>query len=76
MNGKVVKTQFDKMPSPSSFGGGIALKLNLAVDDMPKPIHINKSDYERLPRKEKPFADFRVPELSHMNTPETKEYLK
>ena len=27
VNGKLVKQAFDRMPSPSSFGGGIAMKL-------------------------------------------------
>ena len=28
INGKMVKTSFNKMPSPSSFGGGIAVNKN------------------------------------------------
>lgn len=31
VNGKFVKTNFDKMPSPSSFGGGVAMKLKAAM---------------------------------------------
>ena len=77
IDGKVIKQSFDKMPSPSSFGGGIALKLKMAAnDDGSKIIPVNRADYERHPRKEKPFAEFRRPELAHLNISLTKDYLK
>ena len=31
INGKFVKTNFERMPSPSSFGGGVAMKLKVAM---------------------------------------------
>ena len=33
INGKLIKTSFDKMPSPSSFGGGVAVKLEMRGKD-------------------------------------------
>lgn len=78
INGKLVKTNFDKMPSPSSFGGGIAVKMDFAMKSLEndRPININKDDYENFPRNKKPFADFKMSELTYLNAPANKEYLK
>lgn len=77
VNGKFVKTSFDKMPSPSSFGGGIAVKLNLKLkEDRNEPASVNRADYEGIERRLKPFAEFTEPSLKHLNSPQIKDYLK
>lgn len=37
---------------------------------------LNKSDYDKIERSKKPFAEFKIPNLTHLNTPKVKEYLK
>ena len=85
INGKLVKTNFDRMPSPSSFGGGIAMKTQLGLSSMEAEAeaarrlptdNLIKSDYDRIERSKKPFADFKMPDLQHLNTPKVKDYLK
>lgn len=78
INGKLIKTSFDKMPSPSSFGGGVAVKLEMRgqkdKDESEKVI--DKNMYEGFDRKMKPFADFKNPDLAYLNNPQIKDYLK
>ena len=77
INGKLIKTSFDKMPSPSSFGGGVAVKLEMrGKGKEQKTGQINKEKYEKFDRKRKPFAEFLRPELAYLNNPEVKDYLK
>ena len=78
INGKLVKTSFDKMPSPSSFGGGMSAKMDIAKKelDINRTFKINKDEYKNFPRKEKPFADFTMPELTYLNDTVNAEYLK
>ena len=78
LNGKVIKTAFDRMPSPSSFGGGIKLRQN-ENDEEHRKANINtidRADYEDEERSKKPFADFKRPEFQHLNKPFFKDYLK
>ena len=44
--------------------------------DKDRPININKDDYVNYPRNKKPFADFKMSELTHLNVSATKDYLK
>ena len=78
VNGKFIKTSFDRMPSPSSFGGGDKLRSKEEKDKNKRPSleNIKKSDYEHVDRTLKPFADFQRPELRYLNEPHWKDYLK
>mmetsp|Transcript_30832 Transcript_30832/g.40957 ORF Transcript_30832/g.40957 Transcript_30832/m.40957 type:complete len:161 (-) Transcript_30832:486-968(-) len=78
VNGKFVKTSFDRMPSPSTFGGGMKIRASNADMNDRRPVYenINKADYENVERTQKPFADFQRPELRHLNNPANKDYLK
>lgn len=76
VNGKMIKTSFDKMPSPSSFGGGIAKKMSMfKKQNENKPAIINRKEYEGVERSLKPFADFRRPDLAYLNFPQVQDYL-
>lgn len=56
------------MPSPSSFGGGIAKKISLfKKNNENKPVVIDKNAYDSTERSKKPFADFRRADLLHLN---------
>ena len=78
VNGKLVKSAFDRMPSPSTFGGGIKLGQMVDDSDSAKPLidTIEREKYENVEREKKPFADFMFPELQYMNEPEVRDYLK
>lgn len=77
INGKLIKTSFDKMPSPSSFGGGVAVKLEMRGKDKQEgPGQVDREKYVKFEHKMKPFADFSNPELMHLNKSEVTDYLK
>ena len=78
IQGKFVKTSFNRMPSPSSFGGGHRMRQTTerVNDELDLAQKIKKEDYEDYERKKKPFADFTRPELQHLNEPAWSEYLK
>ena len=73
VNGKRIKTGFDKMPSPCSFGGAMSMKFentNSLGGQKKRSSKINKEEYKDCPRQRKPFADFKMEELIHLNIPE------
>ena len=78
VEGKFIKTTFERMPSPSTFGGSLRTKQNIQEqfeDIVPVIDQINKEDFKDAERSEKPYADFKYPELQHMNEPVFRDYL-
>ena len=79
-NGKKVKSIFERMPSPSGFGTqqgesnqvGRA-KIKSLLDEMPPHLRKVKVFEEN---DAKPYAEFTMPELVHLNKPEFPNYLK
>ena len=57
------------MPSPSSFGGGVAVKLEMrGQKGNDSGRKINKNEFASFDKKLKPFADFSMPELAYLNS--------
>ena len=73
VNGEFVGTNLkQRWSSPSSFGGGGAMKWNFATEnkeDRQQNYSIDRKAFEGVERRLKPFAEFSRPELVHLNQP-------